>query len=44
MQVRDTMVLDVWLHETLTTTFDAALHEPLPDELLAIVMATPEPM
>lgn len=37
MQVRDTTAFDVWLRDMLATTFDAALHEPVPDELLAIV-------
>lgn len=42
MQVRDTTAFDLWLNDMLATTFDAALHEPVPDELMAIVIATPE--
>lgn len=42
MQASDTTAFDVWLHDTLATTFNAALHEPVPDDLLEIVTSTSE--
>jgi len=34
---------DVWLRETLAAAFDPAIYDPVPDEMLAILMAAAEP-
>ena len=40
MQIRDMSAFDLWLQDMLATTFDGALHEPVPEELLEIVRTT----
>lgn len=37
MPIEEDLMLDLWLQTSLSTTFDAVLLEPVPDELLTIL-------
>jgi hypothetical protein len=37
MPIERLTAFDMWLYEGLCAAFDAALHDPLPDEMLAVL-------